>query len=54
MELENGTVMMSIPASELPCVTMTALQLNGVFEAAQQAAEDYLNEIRQQTERAAP
>lgn len=29
MELENGTVMMSIPAGELPCVTMTALQLNG-------------------------
>ena len=35
-------------------IAQAALQLNGVFEAAQQATEDYLNEIRQQTERAAP
>lgn len=34
-ELEDGTIVVAIPASELPCVTMTALQPNGEPDLSQ-------------------
>ena len=36
---------------ELGTVADAALKLNGVFEAAQKAADDYLNEARYQAQR---
>ncbi len=36
---------------ELGSVAEASLLLNGVFEAAQKAADDYLNEARQRAER---
>lgn len=35
---------------ELGSVAQAALQLNGVFEAAQKAADDYINEARHRAE----
>ena len=49
-EIENRTIV----CNQAGNIAQAALQLNHVFEAAQQAAQDYLQAVRQQTERAAP